>query len=46
MKNLLTGFTGYLASRLLPVILVNGYEVVCWAIIQNYLSSQTIGNRY
>lgn len=31
MKNLLTGFTGYLASRLLPVILVNGYEVVCWA---------------
>ena len=29
MKILLTGATGYIAQRLLPVLLENGYEVVC-----------------
>ena len=29
MKILLTGVTGYIAQRLLPVLLQNGYEVVC-----------------
>jgi uncharacterized protein YbjT (DUF2867 family) len=29
MKVLLTGVTGYIAQRLLPVLLENGYEVVC-----------------
>lgn len=29
MKILLTGATGYIAQRLLPVLLSKGYEVVC-----------------
>jgi len=29
MKILLTGVTGYIAQRLLPVLLQNGHEVVC-----------------
>jgi uncharacterized protein YbjT (DUF2867 family) len=29
MKILLTGATGYIAQRLLPVLLQNGHEVVC-----------------
>ena len=29
MKILLTGATGYIAQRLLPVLLLNGHEVVC-----------------
>ena len=29
MKILLTGVTGYIAQRLLPVLLENGYEVIC-----------------
>lgn len=29
MKILLTGATGYIAQRLLPVLLENGYEVIC-----------------
>ena len=29
MKILLTGATGYIAQRLLPVLLENGHEVVC-----------------
>jgi uncharacterized protein YbjT (DUF2867 family) len=29
MKILLTGATGYIAQRLLPVLLGNGYEVIC-----------------
>ena len=29
MKILLTGVTGYIAQRLLPVLLENGNEVVC-----------------
>lgn len=29
MKILLTGVTGYIAQRLLPVILENGHEVIC-----------------
>ena len=30
MKILLTGVTGYIAQRLLPVLLANGHEVVCF----------------
>src|SRR5665811_2137872 len=29
MKILLTGVTGYIAQRLLPVLLQNGHQVVC-----------------
>lgn len=29
MKVLLTGVTGYIAQRLLPVLLGNGHDVVC-----------------
>ena len=29
MKILLTGVTGYIAQRLLPVLLANGHQVVC-----------------
>ena len=29
MKILLTGVTGYIAQRLLPVLLQNGHDVVC-----------------
>ena len=29
MKVLLTGATGYIAQRLLPVLLENGHEVIC-----------------
>lgn len=29
MKILLTGVTGYIAQRLLPILLENGHEVVC-----------------
>ena len=29
MKILLTGLTGYIAQRLLPVLLANGHEIVC-----------------
>ncbi len=29
MKILLTGVTGYIAQRLLPVLLQHGHEVVC-----------------
>ncbi len=29
LKVLLTGVTGYIAQRLLPVLLDNGHEVVC-----------------
>ena len=29
MKILLTGATGYIAQRLLPVLLSNGHEVIC-----------------
>jgi uncharacterized protein YbjT (DUF2867 family) len=29
MKILLTGSTGYIAKRLLPVLLSNGHEVIC-----------------
>src|ERR1035437_462144 len=29
MKILLTGVTGYIAQRLIPVLLDNGHEVIC-----------------
>ena len=46
MKILLTGVTGYIAQRLLPVLLENGHEVVCCVRDKNrfnkknYLDSQ------
>ncbi len=30
MKILLTGVTGYIAQRLLPVLLSNGHQVICF----------------
>jgi len=29
MRILLTGATGYIAQRLLPILLNNGHEVIC-----------------
>ena len=46
MKILLTGVTGYIAQRLLPVLLENGHEVICCVRDKNrfnkknYLNSQ------
>ncbi len=31
MKILLTGATGYIGKRLLPVLVENGHEVICFA---------------
>ena len=48
MKILLTGVTGYIAQRLLPVLIENGHEVVCCVrdkhrfSIKNYMSSQIL----
>jgi len=39
MKILLTGATGYIAQRLLPVLLENGHEVVCCVQITHYDST-------
>ena len=30
MKILLTGATGYIGKRMLPVLVEAGHEVVCW----------------
>jgi uncharacterized protein YbjT (DUF2867 family) len=40
MKILLTGVTGYIAQRLLPVLLENGHEVVCCARDRNRFNSK------
>lgn len=40
MKILLTGVTGYIAQRLLPVLLENGHEVVCCVRDKNRFDSR------
>jgi uncharacterized protein YbjT (DUF2867 family) len=40
MKILLTGVTGYIAQRLLPVLLENGHEVVCCVRDSNRFNSK------
>jgi len=40
MKILLTGITGYIAQRLLPVLLQNGHEVVCCVRDKNRFNAQ------
>jgi len=40
MKILLTGVTGYIAQRLLPVLLQNGHEVVCCVRDKNRFNSK------
>lgn len=40
MKILLTGVTGYIAQRLLPVLLTNGHEVVCCVRDKNRFQKQ------
>lgn len=40
MKILLTGVTGYIAQRLLPVLLENGHEVVCCVRDKNRFNSK------
>ena len=40
MKILLTGVTGYIAQRLLPVLLANGHEVVCCVRDKNRFNSK------
>ena len=40
MKILLTGVTGYIAQRLLPVLLQNGHEVVCCVRDKNRFNTQ------
>ncbi len=40
MKILLTGVTGYIAQRLLPVLLSNGHEVVCCVRDKNRFNSK------
>lgn len=40
MKILLTGVTGYIAQRLLPVLLENGHEVVCCVRDSNRFNSR------
>ncbi|MEP7081150.1 MAG: NAD-dependent epimerase/dehydratase family protein, partial [Ginsengibacter sp.] len=39
MKILLTGVTGYIAQRLLPVLLENGHEVICCVRDKNRFNS-------
>lgn len=39
MKILLTGVTGYIAQRLLPVLLANGHEVICCVRDKNRFNS-------
>ncbi len=38
MKILLTGVTGYIAQRLLPVLLINGHDVICCVRDKNRLN--------
>ena len=40
MKILLTGVTGYIAQRLLPVLLQNGHQVVCCVRDKNRFSTK------
>jgi uncharacterized protein YbjT (DUF2867 family) len=41
MKILLTGATGYIGQRLLPVLLENGHEVVCCVRDKNRFNQQS-----
>src|SRR5665648_327184 len=40
MKILLTGATGYIAQRLIPVLISNGHEVICCARDKNRFNSE------
>lgn len=44
MKILLTGVTGYIAQRLLPVLLENGHEVVCCVRDKNRFNNKKYAN--
>jgi len=44
MKILLTGVTGYIAQRLLPVLLEEGHEVVCCVRDSNRFNSKKFGH--
>jgi len=44
MKILLTGVTGYIAQRLLPVLLQNGHQVVCCVRDANRFNSSRYGS--
>jgi uncharacterized protein YbjT (DUF2867 family) len=45
LKILLTGTTGYIGQRLLPVLLSKGHEVVCCVRDKNRFDSQRYGNK-
>lgn len=45
MKILLTGVTGYIAQRLLPVLLDNGHEVVCCVRDKNRFHSKKFNSK-
>lgn len=45
MKILLTGVTGYIAQRLLPVLLQNGHQVVCCVRDKNRFNSKKYANQ-
>lgn len=45
MKILLTGITGYIAQRLLPVLLENGHEVVCCVRDKNRFNKKSQPNQ-
>ena len=45
MKILLTGVTGYIAQRLLPVLLQNGHQVVCCVRDKNRFNSKKYVNQ-
>jgi uncharacterized protein YbjT (DUF2867 family) len=44
MKILLTGVTGYIAQRILPVLLQNGHEIVCCVRDKNRFNSSKYSN--
>lgn len=44
MKILLTGVTGYIAKRLLPVLLANGHEVICCVRDKNRFNKKNYSN--
>jgi uncharacterized protein YbjT (DUF2867 family) len=44
MKILLTGVTGYIAQRLLPVLLENGHEVICCVRDKNRFNRKNYSN--
>lgn len=44
MKILLTGVTGYIAQRILPVLLENGHEVVCCVRDKNRFNSKSFSS--